>query len=107
MRHLLFACSLSIVLPATIQAQIIREPVSLAAPVGQSAYHFSQEADGPDAAPAAEVHHVSERLPESATWGTSGQWASPEITRFRQAHGSSIPGIPWLSECLWRTASLV
>jgi hypothetical protein len=69
MRHLLFACSLSIVLPATIQAQIIREPVSLAAPVGQSAYHFSQEADGPDAAPAAEVHHVSERLPESAFWG--------------------------------------
>ena len=34
MRHLLFACSLSIVWPATIQAQIIREPVSLTAPVG-------------------------------------------------------------------------
>ena len=69
MRHLVFACSLSIGLPAAIQAQIIREPVSLTAPVGQSAHHFSQEADGPDAGPAAEVHHVSERVPESATGG--------------------------------------
>ena len=69
MRHLLFACSLSIVLPATIQAQITREPVSLTAPVGQPAHHLSRETDGPDAAPAAEVHDVSERLPESATWG--------------------------------------
>lgn len=83
MRHLLFACSLSIVLPATIQAQIIREPVSLTAPVGQSAHHLSRETDGPDAAPAAEVHHISERLPESATWRHTRTMGLPRDYRFQ------------------------
>ena len=88
MRHLLFACSLSIVLPATIQAQIIREPVSLTAPVGESAHHCSQEADGPDAALPAEVHHVSERLPESATWGHTGTMGLPRDYLFQAS--------PWI-----------
>ncbi len=83
MRHLLFACSLSMVLPATIQAQIIREPVSLTAPVGQSAPHLSQEADGPDAAQAAEVHHVSERLLEFAAWGHTKRIGLPRDYRFQ------------------------
>jgi hypothetical protein len=100
MRHLLFACSLSMVLPATFQAQIIREPVSLTAPVGQSAHHFSREADGADTAPAAEVPHVSERLPESAIWGHTGSMgllrdyrfqASPRIVHPRNLLAFGMP----------------
>ncbi len=100
MRHLLFAWSLSIVLPATTQAQIIREPLSLTAPVGQSAHHLSQEAEGPDAALVAEVHHVSERLPKFAAWGrTKGMGlprdyrsqASPRILHPRNSLAFGMP----------------
>ncbi len=101
MRHLLFACSLSIVWPATIHAQIIREPVSLTAPVEQSSYYFSQEPDSPDAAPAAEVHHVSERLPESAIWGHTRTMGLLRDYRFQASPRIVHPrnplafGTPW------------